>query len=187
MTGGQSVMTDGHGIEGPGSAPPPATGAGSSPVTVLVQDTEEDPWTTERIAEAQSSDEAIGSVIRMLESNPERPSAERIRSEAPETKAYWSQWDQLELKDAVLYRHFVNDEGLTQHLQLVVPQKMRDKFIHRAHTGATGGHLGARKTADQVQRRGYWSGWRGDVRQFCLRCEACVTYHRGGPPRQGRL
>ena len=38
------------------------------------------------------------------------------------------------------------------------PQAQRQEVVMRAHTGFTGGHLGVRKTQDQVQRRAYWRG-----------------------------
>ena len=56
-----------------------------------------------------------------------------------------------------------------------------------AHTGSTGGHLGARKTQAQVERRAFWYGWKGDVARFCERCPECARYHRGAPKRQGKL
>ena len=57
----------------------------------------------------------------------------------------------------------------------------------RVHTGFTSGHLGVRKTQDQVQRRAYWRGWREYVRRYCERCPECARYHRGGPRRQSPL
>ena len=52
----------------------------------------------------------------------------------------------------------------------------------RAHTEFTGGHLGIRKTQDQVRRLAYWKGWRDDVHRYCERCSECTRYHI--PPRQ---
>jgi hypothetical protein len=51
----------------------------------------------------------------------------------------------------------------------------------------TGGHLGVRKTQAQVQARGCWHGWRYEVKRYCQRCDECCGYHRGLPPREGRL
>ena len=69
------------------------------------------------------------------------------------------QWLQLELVDGVLYRRCSGKEGKPAVLQLLVPATLRHDFITRAHTGMCGGHLGVRRTLDQVQRRGFWLGW----------------------------
>jgi len=45
-----------------------------------------------------------------------------------------------------------------------------------------GGHLGVKRTMDQVRRRAFWIGWRRDVETFCRRCTNCCTYFRGKLP-----
>ena len=51
--------------------------------------------------------------------------------------------------------------------------------MRRSHTHMCAGHLGFKKTAEQVQRRAYWVGWRRDVERFCRQCDECNRYHRG--------
>jgi len=72
-------------------------------------------------------------------------------------------------------------------LQLLVPVAARKNFLNRTHTGMTGGHLGIKRTLDQVRRRAYWRGWRRDVRQFCMQCNECNSYFRGTLPRSAPL
>ena len=103
------------------------------------------------------------------------------------TKEYWNQWELLELKDGVLYRRWVAGDGHPRWFQLIPPVAMRQELIRHAHTGYTGGHLGVRKTQNQVQRRAFWKGWIADVYRFCRRCPECCSYRRGGPPRQSAL
>jgi len=57
------------------------------------------------------------------------------------------------------------------------------KMVHERAAG----HLGIEKTQSQVQRRGYWVGWRKDVKLFCQNCVPCNVYHRGAVPKQGNL
>jgi len=83
------------------------------------------------------------------------------------------QWLQLELVDGVLARRWSGKDGKPAVLQLLVPATLRHDFISRAHTGMCGGPLGVRRTLDQVQRRGFWLGWRRDVRRFCRLCSNC--------------
>jgi len=65
--------------------------------------------------------------------------------------------------------------GVKEDRKLLVPMVMRDKLIHSCHTGMDGGHIGVKKTLDQVRRRAFWIGWRGDVKRYCRRCEPCCT------------
>ena len=64
---------------------------------------------------------------------------------------------------------------------------MRDDVVRRCHDGSTGGHFGITKTQDQVARRAYWHRWRETVRRVDRQCSECAGYHRGAPPKQGRL
>ena len=43
------------------------------------------------------------------------------------------------------------------------------------------------RTSNQVQRRGFWLGWRRDVQRYCKQCVICSSYHRGRLPRSGPL
>ena len=65
--------------------------------------------------------------------------------------------------------------------------KIKEEAIRRCHSGMAGGHMGLRKTMDQVQRRFYWLSWQGDVARFCRRCTACCSNHRGRLPRKALL
>jgi transposase InsO family protein len=56
-----------------------------------------------------------------------------------------------------------------------------------AHVGMTGGHIGLRRTLAHVQARAYWAGSTSAVKRFVQSCPECAQYHRGKPPRQGRL
>ena len=87
----------------------------------------------------------------------------------------------LERED-VLYRRWISADGRLRWLQVIPPVELRAEVMCRAHCDAAG-HLGVRKTLEQVGRRAYWKGWRGDVGRYWRRCEACCRYHRGGAPR----
>ena len=51
----------------------------------------------------------------------------------------------------------------------------------------TAGHMGVRKTLEQVRRLAFSKGWRGDVERYGSRCEVCCRYHRSAAPRQGKM
>jgi transposase InsO family protein len=110
-----------------------------------------------------------------------------VQAKSEAVKAYWTQWSSLILRDNVLYKKFLNSDGFTIDLQILLPQLLRAEFTRQFHNGRISGHLGPSKTRDQVQRRAYWCGWRKDVELFFRRCEPCCRYHRGPPPCQGHL
>ena len=86
-----------------------------------------------------------------------------------------------------LYREWSSLDDTHHSLQWIPPVGSRNKLIEIAHSGRTGGHLGIRRTKEQLQRRAYWTGWANDVERYCQRCVECCGYHRGPPKRQGFL
>jgi len=146
-----------------------------------------DHWTPEELGRAQAADPAIGPIYHLLSDGQERPPIECLMSVAEETKSYWTQWELLSMINGVLYRRFIDTEGRTKRLQLIVPAVLRPEVLRMCHTGMTGGHLKFRKTVDQVARRAYWAGYRSVVQRFCRRCPECAKYHRGAPPKNGPL
>jgi len=125
------------------------------------------------LTKAQLDDPDIGPVLRAIMRSPEVPDIGQLTPEAPAVKRFVAEWFRLKLVDQVLYRLKPAAGGRPDYLQLVVPASMRQDFMRRAHTGMTGGHYGSQRTQDQVQRRGYWYGWRKDVKRFCRQCENC--------------
>jgi len=99
----------------------------------------------------------------------------------------WSQWDQLELHDGVLYRRKMDQSGRDDVLQLLVPACLRSAYLEQAHTDITGGHLGVQKTMCQVIRRAFWFDWKRDVQRYCRQCQNCNSYYRGQLPRSAPL
>lgn len=139
------------------------------------------------IRAAQQADESISPIIVALAKSSDKPGQDFISDKSNETRAYWAQWSTLTLENGILYRRFFAVTGEIKYLQVIVPDALRGKLVEAAHGGLTGGHFGARRTQDQVQRRAYWMGWRKYVEDWCKRCNVCNQVHRGKPPRQGYL
>jgi len=70
-------------------------------------------------------------------------------------------------------------------LQVLAPPAYRAEILRQAHKGFTGGHMGERRTLQQVRRRAYWFGWAAETRRFCRLCPECCSYRRGIAPRKG--
>ena len=89
--------------------------------------------------------------------------------------------------DDRVYRRLPAKGDCPEYLQLVVPAELQKDFMRRSHTHMCAHHLGFKKTAEQVQRRAYWVGWRRDVERFCWQCDECNRYHRRRIPKTAPL
>ena len=143
-------------------------------------------WSSEFLAAEQKSDPDIGPIYNHFVSKLARPEWSIIQSGSPMTRALWSQWNSLVMRNDVLYRIFYSCNGTMEHLQIVLPISLKVPFLEIIHAD-TAGHLKFRKCLDHVQRRAWWLTYRRDVKLFIQCCPACISYHRGIVPRQGRL
>lgn len=96
-------------------------------------------------------------------------------------------WDQLCVRDGLLYRVFVGQDDQLDHFQLVVPAKLREDVLDSLHGGVAGGHLGHEKTFNRVKERFYWPGYWNDTRDWCLACHQCSTRKSPTHPRRAPL
>ena len=142
-------------------------------------------WTSEDLISFQRSDETLGKVAVWLKQQAKPPWEETLSHDS-ELRAYWLQWDSLELRDGLVYRRFETPDGICKYLQMAMPRRIRAPFLEFLHCKVAG-HLGMRKTLDHVQRRAYWPSWRVDTKLFCKCCKPCGEFHRGNAPRQAGL
>jgi len=144
----------------------------------LSTETHDETPTGQSMSELQNNDWDIGPILRLRLQQLEQPHPEEVLSGSEATKALWGQWHCLVLRNDVLYRVVNAKYGRPATLQLIVPASRRTEFIRRCHEGMTGGHRAFLATLHQVQRRGFWPGWRRDVQRYCRQCIACCRYHR---------
>ena len=144
-------------------------------------------FSTSCLASAQKNDTEIGPIYAAMMQSGEKPGWETLLPASEQTKIYWTQWEFLTMRDDVLHRQHVNKFGTADVLQLVAPAGYRNEILQLAHAGFTGGHMGERRTLDQVQRRAYWAGWASETRRHCKECPQCSSYSRKMPPRQGGM
>jgi len=144
-------------------------------------------WSTEAIKCAQERDPDIGPLYKALTNNEEKPLWDTVLGASQETKAYWTQWNLMTCVDGVIYRRYSSPQPPAETLQMLAPSVYRQEIMQQAHKGFTGGHMGERRTLQQVRRRAYWIGWAADTRRFCRRCPECCSYKRGAAPRKGQL
>ena len=111
----------------------------------------------QEVREAQLSDPNIGDALRAKEETSDAPKW-TLQGRSPTSKRLFQLWDQLRVKDGLLWRMYESVDGATFTLQLVVPGKYRQQIVQELHSGAFGGHLGADKTHAKLKERFYWPG-----------------------------
>lgn len=107
-----------------------------------------------------------------MEENSARPEWDTISSKTSTYKTLWRQWDQLEVKQGVLYRKYLKDETTCQY-QIIVPKSMRHDVLHNYHDIPTAAHLGTAKMQGRIQQAFYWPTMKDDIKQYCRSCDKC--------------
>ena len=136
--------------------------------------------------EAQLNDPNIGDVLRAKEEMSEAPKG-TLQGRSPTTKRLFQLWNQLRVKDGLLWRMYESVDGNTITPQLIVPGRYRQQIVQELHSGALGGHLGADKTHGKLKECFYWPGYWNDVRLHCEACTSCSTRKTPTPKRRAPL
>uniref|UniRef100_A0AAV2IY46 Gypsy retrotransposon integrase-like protein 1 n=1 Tax=Knipowitschia caucasica TaxID=637954 RepID=A0AAV2IY46_KNICA len=135
-------------------------------------------WTVEQLTTAQKTDPDIAPVWQWVDSGCSRPPWSTIAPYSPATKAYWSQWKRLYMKDGVLMRKFFSSEGQTFFPQVLLPHALRKAVMEQMHDGPVGGHFGGERTLARVKTRYFWYNMRDDVTLWCRTCTRCAAKAR---------
>ncbi len=142
--------------------------------------------TMESLRQSQLADPLVGFVLQAREKN-EKPEARRLQGQSPAARKLIQLWNQLELKDGVLWRRFESEDGSSSHPQLVVPSALREEVLRELHEGVAGGHLGQDKTLHRLKERFYWPGHWTDVANWCRTCATCATRKTPSPKNRAPL
>lgn len=59
--------------------------------------------------------------------------------------------------------------------RLFVPLMERDRVLQENHDDKLSAHQGVARTTEKVQRRYFWPGMRGDIKQYVGACEVCMA------------
>ena len=96
-------------------------------------------------------------------------------------------WNQLRVKDGLLWQVYKSMDGTTTTLKLIVFGKYRQQIVQELHSGALDGHLGADKMHGSVKEHFHWPGYWNEVRLHCETCTSCSTRKTSAPKRQAPL
>ena len=148
-------------------------------------------WTKEDIRQWQRDDPNLGQIIKWMEDSSERPDGAVIAGMSKDIKAFWNQWDVLQLKNGLLYRKWFPFESMNHRAgpkwQLVAPNEIRRQILVALHDSPSGGHLGVSKTVNKVRHRFYWLGYKQDVVRWCKKCDHCSQTKSGPWQKKARL
>ena len=136
----------------------------------------------QEVWEAQLSDPNIGDALRAKEETSDTPKR-MLQGQSPTSKRLFQLWDQLRVKDGLLWRMYESVDGTTFTLQLVVPGKYCQQIVQELHSGALGSHQGADKTHAKLKERFYWPGYWREVRLHCVACTSCAARKTAAPTR----
>lgn len=131
-------------------------------------------WSPEELKHLQQEDEIIRKVIEWKVQSQDRPDKYALKEEPLPIKTLVNQWDNLTLRDGLLYRVCQHEHG--EFVQYVVPQKLRKDILRHLHDARVSGHLGIAKTLAKVRSRFYWPDHKADVARWCQSCTVCHSH-----------
>ena len=132
-------------------------------------------WSVQQIREWQMADAVLSKVLDWVETGVKPPRRE-VRKEGATTRIYRSLFEQLELKNGVLYRKPETTEKQT-NLKLVAPLDVQDRLLKCLHSSRTGGHQGVKRTSASVRQQFWWPGMQKDVALWCRYCDFCQRHN----------
>ena len=136
--------------------------------------------------ELQQRDPDLNVVLKAKEEQV-KPDADEQKSQSLETRRLLQLWEQLVIRNGVLFRQWESSDGSRVVYQLVMPKSEREDVLRDLHEGATGCHLGEAKVLAKLKERFYWPGHARDVKNWCQTCSACAQRKHPTPKNKAKL
>ena len=96
----------------------------------------------------QVQDSYVSEILRAKEQK-QQPSPEYAKGQS----RFLQQWEQLVMRDGVLWRYYAQPYEDRGWLQLVVPRALQEAVLTEVHEGISGGHLWKDKTLHRLKER----------------------------------
>ena len=120
----------------------------------------------EQICIMQKNDPEIGRLIEWKSVSTVRPNRDLVAGESPYVRHLWLLWDQLCLKDGVLFKQWIAHSGTQVYLQLVLPSILKKQVLESSHSALSSAHLGVNKTVNKIKQNFYWYRLKESVRDY---------------------
>ena len=131
----------------------------------------------------QLQDDLVAHFLTAKENDYQPPSVK----EGPKWHKMIQLWNQLFVKNGVLYRLFSGPECSSSTVQLLVPDSIKEEILYGIHEGIGGGHLGVEKSVAKLKERYYWPEHYKDVQSWCANCGNYIAWKIVTPHRQALL
>ena len=135
-------------------------------------------WTAEQIAKYQAEDHDMKILYQAKRKGEDRPKWNEYSGESPVCKAYFHEWQRLEMWNDVLYRRWENFDGSETRLQLVVPRALQRTICREVHDGRSSCHLGKKKVLRLLMKHFYWYKMDKEIAWWIRTCEVCQKRKR---------
>ncbi|MES9884702.1 MAG: RNase H-like domain-containing protein [Sedimenticola sp.] len=137
-------------------------------------------WSNDEIKHWQSLDSSINRIIELKGSFAHQPPRNTIVSDSSQVKTMWSLWDSLIIEDGILKYKWQLGNDDSANLLLVAPVELRSLIFTALHCNKTAGHLGRRRTIDNIRKRFFWPGMSSQIRRWVRQCDLCCR-RKSGP------
>lgn len=138
------------------------------------------------LRQAQLEDATMGSVLKAKEAG-RKPTTDQVKSLGPASRRLFQLWDQLTVRNGLLWRQYEGAEDHEATLQLVVPKARQAEVLKDLHDGVLAGHLGVEKMLARLKERFYWPGHFNDVQDWCRNCAICTSRKTPAPKARAPL
>ena len=134
-------------------------------------------WSSDELIQMQKDDASISFIIDSKVEG-QKPVLNEIQQANSVIRALWYQWDNLELRNDILYRRWKDNKNDTIY-QMIVPEDMRLMIFENLHSAKTAGHFGRDRTIERIKQGYYWPGMNADVARWIKECDACARVKPG--------
>ena len=126
----------------------------------------------ENVSVSQQNDPDIGFLLNAVKDQA-KPKSVDLVAKSHAARYYVSIWDNLVVKDNVLYKLSKKTDSNEETLQLIVPMSLRETIMFQMHNSLTAGHMGTKKTKAKISRYYHWHQMREDINLYVKGCEIC--------------
>ena len=116
----------------------------------------------DELRQLQLADATVGLVLQSKEAD-KKPAPDKVKALSPASRRLFQLWNQLVVKDGLLWRWYERSVDHERTLQLVVPLALQEEVLKDLHKGVLAGHLGMDKTLARLKERFYSPGHYNDV------------------------
>ena len=141
----------------------------------------------EYFGQLQLDDATLGPVLRAKQQG-QKPPASEIKSTSRGSRRLFQIWNQLMLREQILYHQYDGPGDGEAVQQLVILESCKKTEVFKdMHEVILGGHLGEEKKLGHIRERFYWPCYHNDVCDWCKTCSECAAKKPPAPKRRAPL